>query len=141
MRVCFVGLGSIGKRHIKNLKVVANELGVGLEIDALRTSNTLLPPDVAPLISKSFNSTEALKDEYDVVFITNPTSKHYDTLKSFIGRTQNIFIEKPLFSSIRYNWQDIAWHPKGTYHVASPLRWNPVIQYLKLHIAEITHPS
>lgn len=39
MKVLFVGIGSIGTRHLKNLHTVANERGLTLDVTALRSSS------------------------------------------------------------------------------------------------------
>ena len=36
LEVCFVGIGSIAKRHIRNLKRICNNRNILLEIDAVR---------------------------------------------------------------------------------------------------------
>lgn len=131
MKVCFWGLGSIGQRHLKNLKTVCGERNITLAVDAFRSSETRLPRDIDNLVDKSIYDEKDLRTEYDIIFVTNPTSCHYDTLKNNISKTRSAFIEKPLFIDTSQKWWDIPWHPNGTYHVASPLRWHPVIQYVK----------
>ena len=41
MKVCFVGAGSIGKRHINNLRHILNKKGETPEIHLLRSSHSL----------------------------------------------------------------------------------------------------
>ena len=43
LKVLFVGLGSIGKRHLKNLHAVAAERGAQVQAWALRSSKKPLP--------------------------------------------------------------------------------------------------
>ena len=38
-RICFVGLGSIARRHIKNTAIVLESRNIGYEIDVLRSGN------------------------------------------------------------------------------------------------------
>lgn len=47
MKVLFVGIGSIGTRHLKNLHTVANERGLTLDVTALRSSSRELPAETA----------------------------------------------------------------------------------------------
>ena len=51
MKVLFVGIGSIGTRHLRNLHTVAAERGIQLDVTALRSSPRPLPEDVAGLIN------------------------------------------------------------------------------------------
>ena len=36
LKVCFVGIGSIAKRHIRNLRGICEDNGISLTIDAFR---------------------------------------------------------------------------------------------------------
>ena len=47
MRALFVGLGSIGTRHLKNLCGRCASRGIPLQVDALRSSTRPLPPQTA----------------------------------------------------------------------------------------------
>lgn len=131
MRVCFFGLGSIGVRHLINLHKVCEENGLDLNVDAYRTTKRELPHDIKPLINRSVYSDKELLSDYDAIFVTNPTSCHFETLQKNISRSKSAFIEKPLFQSSKLDLKDIAWESNGVYHVASPLRWHPVIRYIQ----------
>ena len=54
MKVCFVGAGSIGKRHIKNLKKISQKEGFLVEIHLLRSSHKLLEKEINDMVSKQF---------------------------------------------------------------------------------------
>ena len=49
MDVLFVGLGSIGTRHLKNLCGRCASRGIPLQVDALRSSPRPLPPRIRPI--------------------------------------------------------------------------------------------
>ena len=84
MKVLFVGIGSIGTRHLRNLHTIAAEIGIQLDVTALRSSPRALPEDVAALIN---NQIMQLDDTvYDLAFITNPTTLHYNALKDLKGK-------------------------------------------------------
>jgi len=85
MKVLFVGLGSIGKRHLNNLIHIASRRGSPLEVDALRSSLKPLPPELAAVIKHQYIDFEQL-GHYDVAFITNPTSLHASTLADLAGK-------------------------------------------------------
>lgn len=135
LKVCFVGIGSIAKRHIKNLTRISFEDGINLSIDAVRRNGNKENDDIYNLIENVFPSVEALTATYDAIFITNPTEYHLDTLQKVTPLGKNFFIEKPIVSLSQLN--DIEHYEKkaeAVYYVACPLRYNAVIQYIKNNI-------
>ena len=53
----FIGLGSIGSRHLKNLHTICAERGITLAADALRSSlNRPLRPGVTELLRAQFTA-------------------------------------------------------------------------------------
>lgn len=131
MKVLFCGLGSIGQRHIQNLKTVAGKRGIDCRIDAVRATQRELPTSVSALINKSCISIVEADDDYDMAFITNPTAMHRQTVKALAGKTKSIFIEKPVFDSTCINIESLGLRADGVYHVACPLRQHPVIRRMK----------
>jgi predicted dehydrogenase len=130
-RIAFCGLGSIARRHLKNLCTFLEDRDDSYEIDLYRSSLKTLPDDIQPLVAKEYLFTEPVQKAYDVVFVTNPTSMHYETLKKFKEHTKSIFIEKPVFDSTEVD-ESIFEELKGIdCYVACPLRYNPVLQYVK----------
>lgn len=136
MKACFVGLGSIGKRHLKNLRSVCNEMAMPLEVHALRSSKRELADDVKELIEKSFFSIDDVEEDYDVVFITNPTSLHYEAINDFSKKSKNMFIEKPLFNSTDIDCSLLNLNKDGIYYIAAPMRYTNVIDKLKTLIQD-----
>ena len=97
LRICFVGLGSIGKRHIKNVVHLLNQRNLDYEIDAVRSTDKPISPEINSLVDHLYYNVEELQGEYDIIFITNPTVCHYDTIKRFGRYSKHMFIEKPVF--------------------------------------------
>ena len=105
IKILFIGLGSIGQRHLQNIQTIYNE---NVSCSAVRTTfhNNFIKDGVAEVvISLSehyniciFNSiAEAFsKQKYDAVFITNPSSHHFETILNCLNYNINIFVEKPL---------------------------------------------
>ena len=96
----FVGLGSIGTRHLKNLTNLCADRGWTLQADALRSDlSRPLRDGVAALLHAQYTDLADAPAHYDMVFITNPTSLHADALTRVRGRGGALFIEKTIFSA------------------------------------------
>ena len=135
MKICFIGLGSIGTRHLKNIAEILEEKGLDYSIDALRTTYNRLDKEVAKYIHGEFHNIEDLPVDYDVAFITNPTCLHYTTILSMQERAKHLFIEKPVFDKISYDINQLKREGR-VFYVACPLRYTNVIQYLKKYLVD-----
>ncbi len=131
MKICFIGLGSIGTRHITNLIMILQERKISYQIDAYRSSKCTLKEELRSIINQEYYSFEELPGDYDIIFITNPTFLHYDAIQKVIHKTTHLFIEKPLFESASYDINKLTGKGQNIYYVACPLRYTPVVQYLK----------
>lgn len=129
-----IGLGSIGKRHLENLTKVFGKRGIEYQIDALRCSHTVLQERWNNIISQQYYHVDEVPDDYDIIFVTNPTALHYDTIKNTIGKTKHMFIEKPVFDSVAYSTNELHLKEHSIYYVACPLRHKKIIQYIKQNI-------
>jgi len=133
MKVCFVGIGSIAKRHIRNLRTIYAERSESLHIDALRHTSGNLPDGVD--LDDIYTDSESLPKDYDIIFLTNPTEYHAEMLRVLHDHGRHFFIEKPVASLKTMELlHDIPYRPDSVYYVAGPLRYNNVIQYVKKHI-------
>lgn len=136
LKVCFVGIGSIARRHIRNLGKICEADGINLTIDAVRRNGTIGSDSVLDQISNVFSSVSDLTDVYDAMFITNPTECHLQTLRETTAYAKNFFIEKPVVSFSQVNEVKTYMKKEGSvYYVACPLRYNAVIQYIKNNIS------
>lgn len=134
MKVCFVGIGSIAKRHIRNLIDICNEKKIDLHLDALRSSsNNDLNGSIN--LHSVYYKLEELPNDYDIIFITNPTIYHADSIIQLKNKSKNFFIEKPIAT---YDTMDklssFIEKENSIYYVACPMRYNPVITYIKNNI-------
>lgn len=140
-KILFIGLGSIGQRHLRNaMKIFKN-----YEFYALReTNHNLIIKDAKlikkKLIDKEFNlkkvfskTTDALKIKPNIVFVCNPTIKHLDTCIKFSKIGTNIFVEKPLGISLhKYNkLTTLIKKNKLVSFVGYQTRFHPGIQFIK----------
>ena len=105
MKAMFVGLGSIGQRHLRNLKNLRTE--EALEIFAYRQGSQQLAIEdgktkkVESLANYydfiEFKDLEsAFNKEPDIAFICNPSSMHISTSILCANQGCHLFIEKPL---------------------------------------------
>ena len=131
IKIIFVGLGSIGQRHLKNLIKLLDSEGKLYNIEALRNTTKPLPKEVENVLSKQYTKMDELPNDYDIAFITNPTFLHYQSLREIAIKTKNIFVEKPVFENSKYNIQLLQLKKDTICYIACPLRYTQVIQYLK----------
>lgn len=127
--IAFVGLGSIGTRHLNNVHAFLDDRGDTYAIDLYRHKLQDSLPDG---VRSQYLYGEALTDErqYDIIFITNPTSLHEEAIRKFIGHTKAFFIEKPIFGDTHINAELLEQLDAIPNYVACPLRYNPVLQYV-----------
>ncbi len=136
LNILFVGVGSIGTRHLNNLHTTAQNMGICLYADALRyTKNSELPKEL-PDGTKKLLRTQYTQCQidimpvYDAVFITNPTNLHFEAMHSLRDKTKAWFIEKPIFDSTDYNINDCI-HSWQKAYVAAPMRYCKTMLELK----------
>lgn len=118
-KVLFVGLGSIGQKHLNNLQKCGT-----FSIDALRSQKKFFNG-----IETVYTSYEEVPDDYDIIFITNPTNLHYEAISKLSNKTKNMFIEKPIYHVVK-NIIPI----NGVCHVACPLRYSNVVKELQMYV-------
>ena len=109
MRALIIGLGSIGQRHVRNLRAI---LGDDVEIIAYRVRRlkhvvtAKLEADMNRNVEEEFsisaysNMDDALAKEPDVAFVCNPNSMHVPLASACVQAGCDVFIEKPLSDSL-----------------------------------------
>lgn len=131
MNICFTGVGSIALRHIRNLKEL---YGTDIKITAVRSGKgKKLSDDEARLIDKVIYGFDEMEPFYDAVFITNPTSEHYETLRKTLDKSDSFFVEKPAFVTGDEDCSAFD-KPGKKFYIACPLRYSGVIEYIKKEI-------
>lgn len=131
LKVCFVGVGSIAKRHIRNLIEICDERNIQVIIDAFRR-NATIPKGV----NHVYTDISDVPSDYDVIFITNPTSLHLLYLELFLCKGRNFFIEKPVVAIDQIDKaRRLKPQKESLLYVACPLRYNAVIQWIKNNIS------
>ena len=106
--ILFVGLGSIGQRHYRNLKKIDKKINF-FAIRKKRLSPQL--DNNNKVIKKKFstnkngikeiNFNQINKFKIDLAFVTNPTSLHLETSIKLAKKKINLFLEKPISNSTK----------------------------------------
>ena len=130
MKICMVGLGSIGARHLRNLPDVLSTRKTEFQIDAFRSNNRELPEDVKRLLIKQYFHEAELPNDYDVAFICTPTSEHFKTIRMMIPRAKHLFIEKPVFVNCSEG-SSLSLQTGQIYYVACPMRYSKLLITLR----------
>lgn len=136
-RIAFVGLGSIATRHLKNVHAYLASQGESCTVDLYRSSlGRPLAEELQPLVKNTYLYADVVPTErmYDVVFVTNPTAMHYETVERFAAHTKSFFIEKPVFDNTTIDEKIFEAIKNIPSYVACPLHYNAVLQYVKLKI-------
>lgn len=128
MKALFVGCGSIGRRHIKNLALLCQG---DLVLDAMRHSSSPLHDSVKGLVAHEYHNWDDVPRDYDFAFITNPTSEHLQATRNVADRCKLIFLEKPVAGDCAQ--AELLRTAAGATpcYVACPLRYTNVLQFAK----------
>lgn len=97
MRILLVGCGSIGERHICNLRHIAAGEIMACDTDLERLSLMKKKYDI-----DAFTELErALKQKVDAVIVCTPPSMHIPVALAAINKNAHVFIEKPMSHTLR----------------------------------------
>lgn len=136
-RIAFVGMGSIATRHLKNVHAYLASQGDSCTVDLYRSLlGRPLAGELQPMVSNIYLYADEIPTErmYDVVFVTNPTSMHFETIERFASHTNSFFIEKPVFDSTEVDENIFETIKDLPSYVACPLHYNAVLQYVKHNV-------
>lgn len=136
LQICFVGLGSIGKRHLKNVYDYLSGQKISFEITLFRSGKGApLDEKLAEMVSHVYYDTPSqVGRRFDICFVTNPTSLHKETLIAFRDYSDAFFVEKPIFDTDEDDPEFVNLFSDKLVYVACPLRYNPVLQYVRSQI-------
>lgn len=120
MNILLVGLGSIGKKHIRALQ----DIGVDATVYALRSGQSHESVDGVIDIA-----TLADAPVCDFAMVCNPTDMHADTIADLAPLGIPLFIEKPVVRHV----SELATlqHLNVPTYVACHLRHHPCLQYIR----------
>ena len=128
-KAVIVGSGSIGQRHIRNLK----SIGVD-SIVALRSKK-----GHHKILSGELNVTEVeewgevAKYKPDIAIISNPTSLHLEAIRKSIPLVKGVFIEKPISDSLEGTEEvlNLLDEKKVVSFVGHNLLFHPIVKSLR----------
>lgn len=95
MKVLIAGLGSIGRRHFRNLLALGER-----DILLYRTHRSTLPDDDLAGFPVETDLAAALASRPDAVIVSNPTALHLDVAIPAARAGCHLFLEKPLSHSL-----------------------------------------
>ena len=130
MRIVFIGIGSIAKKHIKAIRKIEPQA----EKFALRSSKDAAPYEDV----KDFYEYDDVKEiAPDFIIISNPTSKHFETIQKLLSYRLPLFIEKPVFAELGHDdvIKEIEDQNILTY-VACDMRFMDCLTWLHQYMAE-----
>jgi predicted dehydrogenase len=95
MKILVAGLGSIGRRHLRNLRALGEN-----DILLYRTRRATLPDDELAGLPVETDLRRALDLEPDAVIVANPTALHLDVAIPAAEAGCHILMEKPVSHSL-----------------------------------------
>jgi predicted dehydrogenase len=142
MKVLFCGLGSIGQRHLRNLRTLMDDK---VEVMAYRQTRhvPVLTGDMGAQPGRDLESTygirsfdnlgDALSEHPNVAFITNPNTLHVPTAAAAARAGCHLFIEKPLSHSLEgvHELIETVKSKRLVAFVAYQFRFHPGIKLVK----------
>lgn len=130
MTACFIGLGSIGSRHLKNVHAVAEKRGIALETDVVEPRKLdYLDDAVRALVRSRFSSASEI-GRYDMIFVTNPSQLHEGTLAAVREKAEFFFVEKPVFTRALGKEALEPYADERAFYVACPIRHTRIYGFL-----------
>lgn len=140
MNFLIIGLGSIGQRHLRNLKKIYPKCQIYVyrrlkrKIN-LSNYNKLLKTDIIKKYNlKTINDLSNL-NIYNIkaAFICTPSSFHIDETIKIIKQKINVFVEKPLDSNLKkiFKLKLILKKTKQIHMIGYQMKFSPIIKKLE----------
>lgn len=128
MKYLIAGYGSIGRRHLRNLR----ELGEN-DIILLRSHRSTLPEDEIKDIPVETTIDGALSHKPDGVIIANPTALHLDAAIPAAKMGCAVFMEKPVSDSFHRlaELREALNHNGGRFQMGFQFRFHPGLHKLR----------
>ena len=143
MNILILGLGSIGQRHLRNLAALDKKFNFFIVrkkfiTPSLNNENLVIKQDIKKKYNlkyfKNLNQIKKKKIKIDVAFVCTPSKYHIKEAIWLIRNNINVFVEKPLGSSLKdiAQLKKIILKKKKVLHMMGyQLKFNPIIK--KIH--------
>lgn len=129
---CVVGLGSIGRRHLKNLATLGCH-----HLIAVSRSTSSIPEEPLPKHRVYESLDIALQEKPFAVIVCNPTIFHLSAATKAAKAGCHIFMEKPIAQlAIVEPLKEIIEKKQLIFQTGFQLRFHPVLQQIKAIIEE-----
>ncbi|MCU0644973.1 MAG: Gfo/Idh/MocA family oxidoreductase, partial [bacterium] len=130
-----IGLGSIGKRHVRNLHALGIE-----DITVVRRANVFPEEPDLPVFAIQTNLDAALERKPDAVIIASPTSLHLEQSIAAARAGCHILVEKPISHSLDgiETLRELVEQNQLVFQTAFQFRFHPVLRQIKELIAQQT---
>ena len=139
MKIGIIGLGRMGKNLLKALHHIKEYMNTTTDIDDIYIYdiNTREMEELSKLyFAKPCISLDQLSEVSDAIIIATPTSTHFETASYFVERNKDVFIEKPITSTIEEarNIIEKIKDKNIICMVGHIERFNPAVLYLKEYL-------
>ncbi|HEX7976110.1 MAG TPA: Gfo/Idh/MocA family oxidoreductase [Anaerolineales bacterium] len=128
MKILIAGLGSIGRRHLRNLLALGER-----DLLLYRTHRSTLPDADLAGIPVETDLQAALARRPDAVIVSNPTALHLDTAIPAAQAGCHLFLEKPVSHSLDQldELEAAVRRGGGQVYTGFQLRFHPGLQQVK----------
>ena len=99
MKILVIGCGSIGKRHIKNVKALLQESGEVIVYDASKEALEFVKKEYGV---RTVDNLDQALEEADGVFICTPNHLHASQALQAVKKGCHVFVEKPLAHTMEH---------------------------------------
>ena len=128
MKILIVGLGSIGRRHLKNLLTLGER-----DIIFYRSQKSTLPDDELSDFPVYYDLNQAIAQKPNAVIISNPTASHMPVAEKAAENNIHIFLEKPVSHTVDsvQRFEKILESSESRILIAYQFRFNSGLRKLK----------
>lgn len=140
LKILFVGLGSIGQRHLRNLSRATDAEFLAVrrqrQVPVLSEDMKVVPGGdlVAQYGLREFDDLEAaLAERPDAVFVTNPSALHVPVAAAALRAGCHVFVEKPLSDSMAgvAELRGLSRDQGSSLMVGYQFRFHPGLRFIK----------
>ncbi len=133
MKILIAGLGSVGRRHLRNLLALGET-----DLLLLRTHRATLPDEELRGLPVETELAAALKHKPQAVIVANPTALHLNIAIPAAEAGCHLFIEKPLSHSLEgvEELRAAARRGGGQVYIGFQYRFHPGLRLIKRLLTE-----